>query len=388
MTSIPGVSHEGIRFDSADNLYFIDENDSGCIYKFVPRTRRDLSVGQTFVLRVNAYNGTASAAYNSATNLAQPRTGPATWIPMTDGNGTRLTVSNPFVYVTASGGRTAGDELRCTPYGRPEDMTISNFTGRDILYFPATSEHAVYSVILTPGDTATVNVFVSRNTTDLATGAAVGTAFGSPDNMAYQTGNGNIYIVEDQEPPVADIWQAVDANGDGVAEHISRWFTQGVTGSEPTGLFFDPNNRNRAIVSVQHPSSGNDAVWSLTVGCDVTHKIYDADTDQPFATIVGGASIASPPCAVNIESDVTCGDVSVPITGVVTTEVRSGRAIRYARGERTPPYFLFGDSDGDVFAGTIAPGTYSIRTLYQGFESPMVNFTMGQCTSGPGVGRV
>jgi hypothetical protein len=38
-STIPAVSHEGLRFDSTGNLYFIDENNSGSIYRFVPTGR-------------------------------------------------------------------------------------------------------------------------------------------------------------------------------------------------------------------------------------------------------------------------------------------------------------------------------------------------------------
>jgi Bacterial protein of unknown function (DUF839) len=108
-----------------------------------------------------------------------------------------------------------------------------------------------------------VKIFVSRNTIDLATGLPVGTAFAFPDNMAIDSNN-NIYVVEDQPAPIADIWQTVDLNGDGVAESMARWFTLGVTGAEPTGLIFNPNDSRRALVNVQHPDSENDALWELS----------------------------------------------------------------------------------------------------------------------------
>jgi secreted PhoX family phosphatase len=288
LSRIPAVSHEGIRFDSDGNLYFIDEDNSGSIYRYVPTVKGDLGNGQTFVLKVTAFTGNASLAYNAGVNLNSIRTGPATWVPITDVNGNALTKTDPFAYVNVTGGRLAADEVGGTPYGRPEDILISNFTGRDILYFPATSEPITYSVTL--GNSPVVKIFVSRNTTDLATGLPVGTAYASPDNVAMDT-NGHVYIVEDQPAPVADIWQAVDNDGDGVAESVARWFTLGVTGAEPTGLMFNPNDSRRAFVNVQHPDSGNDALWELS--CPTT-PVTPPVLPPVVAPVVPSAPAAAP----------------------------------------------------------------------------------------------
>ena len=269
LTAVPIMAHEGIRFDSAGNLYTVDENNSGSVYKFVPSTYGDLSSGQAFVLKVDSYDGSfAGENWNSAGNTAASRDGVATWVPLTDASGVPLTTTDPFLTSNSdTGGRAAGDEVGATPYGRPEDMVISSTSGKEILYFTATSEPVVYSVELNYGglsNKANVKKFVSRDTINLATGAPVGSELASPDNLAVDE-NGLIYVIEDQGPPNSDVWQAVDADGDGVAESVARFLTQGITGSEPTGLIFDPNTK-RAIIAVQHPSSGNDAIWEITLG--------------------------------------------------------------------------------------------------------------------------
>ncbi|MEZ5287263.1 MAG: DUF839 domain-containing protein [Vicinamibacterales bacterium] len=97
---------------------------------------------------------------------------------------------------------------------------------------------------------------------DLATGLPVGTALNSPDNLAVDH-EGNIYIVEDRNGGVDDdIWFARDLNHDGdltdPGEGIGRWASNGTTGSEFSGLYFDPTFAGRAWVNIQHPSSGND----------------------------------------------------------------------------------------------------------------------------------
>ena len=110
------------------------------------------------------------------------------------------------------------------------------------------------------GDSDWVRAY--RDTIDLATGAAVGSPFNNPDNLAAGA-DGSIYIVEDQEVPVSDIWKAIDADNDGVAESIGRWVSLGIEGAEPSGLEQDPKDPDRFIVNIQHPDSGNDALWEI-----------------------------------------------------------------------------------------------------------------------------
>jgi hypothetical protein len=280
LSSIPAVSHEGLKFDSAGNMYFIDEWNSGSIYKFVPKVAGDLSVGQTFVLRDDDNIHVASENYNSTANsVAAARTGAATWVPMTDADGIALTVQNPFVYSTnqgVRGGLLAADELGGTPYGRPEDMIIGTLAnGHQVIYVATTSEQSVYSIELNPnGDADTtdalVQVFVRGGVTLNASGAVVPSGnqatygLGSPDNLAIDN-DGHVFVNEDQNP--GDIWVAVDSNGDGVAEKMDMWASLGPFGSEPTGVLKDPEGG--FLVNIQHPSSNNDALWSLRPDSDL-----------------------------------------------------------------------------------------------------------------------
>ena len=267
LAKVPSVAHEGLRFDSQGNLYFVDENNSGSVYKFVPQSHGNLKVGQSFVLVVDAFAGNAAENWNSATNSSQPRTGAAHWEPLTDEQGNALAgIADPFAFVTTTGGRNAADDINGAPYGRPEDITLTTLAnGNEIVYFTATSENAVYGIELVGDTTANVGIFANRDTVDLATGNSVGSSLASPDNL--ETGaDGTIYIIEDQNGGVnADIWKAVDANNDGVAESIGRWLSLGVVGAEPTGLEQDPNDPNRFILNIQHPASGNDALWEIRV---------------------------------------------------------------------------------------------------------------------------
>ena len=64
----------------------------------------------------------------------------------------------------------------------------------------------------------------------------------------------------------ADIWVATDLDNDGVAESVSLWASLGEAGSEATGLFLDPADPTGRtfLVNIQHPSTGNDALWAIT----------------------------------------------------------------------------------------------------------------------------
>lgn len=282
--SIPAVAHEGLRFDSNGVLYFVDENNSGSIYKFVPSKPGDLRAGQTFVLSVNAFaaNAFVDAAKNwdHADNAPYDadRFGLATWVPITDAGGQALTFADPFAFVTTTGGRNAADEVKGTPYGRPEDMGIGVLAnGNEVAYVSITSENRVISIELISDTTAMVREFVNFDTVDGYTGTDINptqndpytspgpdtdTNFDDPDNIAIGP-NGEVFIIEDEGP--GDIWKATDANKDGVAESMGLWASLGVAGSEPTGLIRDPNNPKRYIVNIQHPASGNDALWEVIV---------------------------------------------------------------------------------------------------------------------------
>lgn len=286
LESIANVGHEGINFSKkySNTIYYVDEENSGSIYKFVMKTVGDYTVGQTFVLKLNTWAGVASENWNSTANTAAgPRTGAATWVPLTDADGVPLPgISNPFTDgLNPWAGRTAANDAGGTPYGRPEDMTVSRLpNGNEILYVAVTSEQAVIAIeILTPGSTrvngtATVRYFVTSSTPkNLGQAATTGT-LSSPDNLALDAA-GNIYVIEDSPNSSStggDIWFARDTNNDGVAESIDHFMSLRVAGSEATGMIFNPVLPTEFSVCVQHPNSTDlstvtngigDAVWSF-----------------------------------------------------------------------------------------------------------------------------
>ncbi len=266
---IPRVAHEGIQFDKNRNMYFIDELNGGSVYKYTSAAswgeirsgaKGYFDAGQTFVLRVGDGNtDNAVGAYQ--------------WVPITDANGAPL----PGAISITGGGATSVDgrattdlaAFKGTNYQRPEDLQIKTVRGVEHMYMATTTTNEVYRLDL---EANSISVFANRNTIDLATNAAVGTGLTSPDNLALDH-DGNIYIVEDRNGGVDDdIWFAKDRNNDGdltdAGEGLGRWASNGTPGSEFTGLYFDPKDKRRAWVNIQHPSSGVDRTIEITLSDD------------------------------------------------------------------------------------------------------------------------
>ena len=262
---VPRVSHEGGAFDKNKSFYFIDELNGGSIYKYVSTNPNATSgdayfdKGQTFVLKApttSTYNGMANSN----------GTGASTWEAITTATGTPLAGTASAMLNMGGGtfsmdGRAAADMVGGTNYQRPEDLELQVLAnGDEVLYIATTTTNEVYSLNLATNE---MKVFANRATFNSVTGAAVGSEFTSPDNLAIDA-NGNIYIIEDQPGGRADIWFAQDADRDGVAESVSRWASLSTVGAEPTGLYFDKFNPNVAYVNIQHPDSGNDTLLQIT----------------------------------------------------------------------------------------------------------------------------
>ncbi|MFV8819935.1 alkaline phosphatase PhoX [Haliea sp. E17] len=290
LTGIPNVAHEGLRFShDGGALYFVDEWNSGSLYKIVFNDAEDYSQGGTsYVLQVDdfiANGGDAAANWDSGVN-ADIRTGAATWIEITGTatdplkNGISSDCGNPDTF----GGRCAADELDGTPFGRPEDMEVSyTRSGDTVVYFAATSEHSVYSVIENGDGTALVQVLVSDAETPKNLGFPGTTAIlNSPDNLA-QDMYGNIFVIEDQPnggDRGGDIWFVRDTDRDGVAESLDHFLSHVVDGAEATGMIFNPVSPDEFVVSIQHPDSTDLAKYPEGFG-DALWKFDISEVNEP-----------------------------------------------------------------------------------------------------------
>lgn len=274
---VPRVSHEGLAFDAAKSMYFVDELNGGSIYKYVSATPNAstgdeyFAKGQTFALKVGAggqFEGNNGPAI----------TGSSAWVAITDAVGNAIAGVSTLLGDGTIDGRVTADHasVQATGFNRPEDLEIQTLgNGSQLLYFTttdsdnnATTADGRSRVYTFNPMTNEVRLFADSSTIDLATGLAVGGGLRNADNLAIDA-DGNIYIIEDRDGGVDDdIWFARDLNLDGdlldAGEGLARWASNGTPGSEFSGLYFDKFDPNVAYVNIQHPADGIDRTLMIT----------------------------------------------------------------------------------------------------------------------------
>lgn len=236
------LAHEGIEIDEEGNIYVIDEDRKGAIYKFVPNEFGDLSSGQLHALRVK--NGA--------------KTGDAEWVALEMNQ----------VQINA---RVAAQAVNATPFCRPEDLERIGNT----LYAALTCEDAT-----DPANTSGPGAILAVSLTSLPkvsyfvqpgvnvpfevkpNGTTPGiTGFKSPDNLAKDP-DGKLWIVEDNDN--SDIWVALpDEDEDGYSDGVYLFASLKDKGAEGTGIYFgkDPHT---LFVNIQHSETGNDKTMIIT----------------------------------------------------------------------------------------------------------------------------
>lgn len=246
------LAHEGIEVDAEGNVYVIDEDRKGSIYKFVPENYGDISSGQLYALKVQ--NGA--------------KTGAAEWLPL----------DMAQVQVSA---RVAAAAVGATEFCRPEDMeridnnlyvaltcedvdNAANTSGRNAAGY---SVGAVLAVELGEQPATRYVVAAGKNTPfevqPTATTPGV-TGFAKVDNLA-KCPDGKLWMVEDND--FSDIWvydpSSADVNGDGYRDGVQLFASLKDKPAEGTGIYFgrDPHV---LFVNVQHSGTGNDKTMAIT----------------------------------------------------------------------------------------------------------------------------
>ena len=235
------LAHEGIEIDEEGNVYVIDEDRKGSIYKFIPENYGDLSSGQLYVLRVK--NGL--------------KTGEADWVAL-DMNQVQINA------------RMTAQSVNATTFCRPEDLERI----RNTLYAELTCEDAtnpanidgpgaILAVKLGPKPSVSycvqpgVNVPVEVKPTSTAPGI---TGLMRPDNLANGP-DGNLWIVEDNEN--SDIWVArPDEDGDGYSDGVFLFASLKDRTAEGTGIYFGKDSQT-LYVNIQHSETGNDKTMAI-----------------------------------------------------------------------------------------------------------------------------
>lgn len=232
------LSHEGIEIDAEGNVYVIDEERTGAIYKFVPTSYGDLSAGQMYALRV--MNG--------------GKTGTAEWIAL-DMNQVQISA------------RVAARAVGATPFCRPEDLErigetlYAALTCEDVAN-PANTSGAGAILAVKLGDAPVVSYFVAHGVNVVKEDKLNRiTGFKSPDNLASGP-DGKLWIVEDND--YSDIWVAEpDLNNDGHSDGVHLFVSLKDVPAEGTGIYFgkDPHT---LYVNIQHSGTGNDKTMAIT----------------------------------------------------------------------------------------------------------------------------
>lgn len=232
------LAHEGLETDMEGNVYVVDEDRHGAIYKFVPDTYGDLSSGQLYALKVD--NGA--------------KTGTAMWVAL---DMTEAQIN----------ARAAAQAVGATEFCRPEDLErigqtlYAALTCEDVTN-PANTSGAGAVLSISLGSTPVVNYFVAPGINVAHENKTAGiTGLKSPDNLANGP-DGKLWIVEDNVP--SDIWVAEpDNDGDGRSDGVHLFASLKDSTAEGTGIYFgkDPHT---LFVNVQHSVTGNDKTMAIT----------------------------------------------------------------------------------------------------------------------------
>lgn len=117
------------------------------------------------------------------------------------------------------------------------------------------------------------------------------------------------------------------------------------------------------------------------LGCEHVHyAVYDAGRDKYLTTLNNATTISRPPCQVSIGVTFKCAFTA----SMVRLELRNAvtNSLVKSMEEYNAPYFLFGDNgQGNIAAGAIPAGEYTVTAIIDGIVHPSVRFTFGACTS-------
>ena len=268
-SALPTMAWEGMGLLPSGVIFAGDElrpgspanADGGAIFKFVPKNAHPAAgspiteLTQSPLVAGNVYALQASCVNDNAQFGQGCEIGAGAWIE-----------------VSAATARADANSKGATGFYRPEDLEI------DPLYRAAAHPHAVRfcwtntgskdadnygevlcavdneplvtrvadsSGALTPKRTITMNRFIEGDTD-----------FNQPDNLAFQPGTGNVYVIEDN--PNGDIWACLpdgadrDIKSDGCVKILSVKDST----AEPTGFFFAPDGKT-AYVNIQHSDDSN-----------------------------------------------------------------------------------------------------------------------------------
>lgn len=190
--------HEMVAADAERGVLYLSEDEpDGLLYRFRPRIWGDLSEGDLHALAVDGSDG--STRWVKVRGLGEP-----------------------------GRSRTRYDAPDATPLPGGEGIALDG----DVLYVSTKGD----------GRVSRLDLAASRLTTYWE-----GQPIGGPDNLAVQTGTGNLFVCED-----GDNMEVVMLTPDGHADPFLRFV--GHDGSEVTGAAFDPSGTRLIVNSQRAPT--------------------------------------------------------------------------------------------------------------------------------------
>ena len=255
-TELPAMGWEGLAVLPSGVVYAGDElrpgtgasdKDGGSLFKFIPTSPREgdseidnlaaspLVDGRTYAFRADCLEGTSGSF---------PQFGQGCEI----GNGS-------WVEVVAMDARDDANEGGATGYYRPEDLHLDpEYDGKGIRFCWANtgrSKASNYGEIICGIDFEPLNAASDKATTTVNRFVEGDTEFNSFDNLAFQPGTGNLYLIEDTKNGDVIACLPDGKDRDIKSDGCLRILSVKDQSAEPTGFGFDASGLV-AWLSIQH----------------------------------------------------------------------------------------------------------------------------------------
>ncbi len=228
------------------------DTDGGALFKFVPSTPATgasiANLNQSPLMAGSVYALQVSCVDNKQQFGQGCEVGQAAWVA-----------------VTAANARVDANNAGATGYYRPEDLHDDPaYTGTGLRFCWTNTENAAaenYGEVMCGIDRAPLSAGSDRTVT--VNRFVEGDAdFNQPDNLAFQPGTRNVYVIEDN--PNGDVWACLpdgvdrDIKTDGCVKLLSVVDAS----AEPTGFLFSGDGRT-AYVSIQHSADPADGTMDV-----------------------------------------------------------------------------------------------------------------------------
>lgn len=247
------MKHENVTIHPDDKtVYFGEDGNTSCVYKFVADEAQDLTTGTLYTLQLD--DPLVGGAPSGTTG---------TWIQVPN----KTQEDQNATYTIAA-------ELGGTYFNWVEDVEIHPFT--EEVYFASKKNDRVYRFTDDGETVSNFETFVGGTSYTMQVGSlTVEEDWGTGnDNLAFDN-EGNLWVLQDGSNDY--IW--VVGKEHTQADPDVRIFASIPDGSEPTGITFSPDNRF-LFMSIQHPSSGNNTPQIDAAGNAIT---FDESTTLVIA---------------------------------------------------------------------------------------------------------